>query len=75
MTKEEISKKAMEVIDNPSESSNSELKLAMDVIQSDFTNLKDNLIKITYHLDTLEETYNKLLTEYNKRNGFNKETK
>ena len=47
MTKEEISKKAMEVIDNPSESSNSELKLAMDVIQSDFTNLKDNLIKIT----------------------------
>ena len=75
MTKEEISKKAMEVIDNPSESSNSELKLAMDIIQSDFTNLKDNLIKITYHLDTLEETYNKLLTEYNKRNGFNKETK
>jgi site-specific DNA-adenine methylase len=65
----------MEVIDNPSESSNSELVLAMDVIQSDFTNLKDKLIKITYQLDTLEETYNKLLTEYNKRNGFNKETK
>jgi len=75
MTKEEISKRAMEVIDNPSESSNSELVLAMDVIQSDFTNLKDKLIKITYQLDTLEETYNKLLTEYNKRNGFNKETK
>ena len=75
MTKEEISKKAMEVIDNPSESSNSELKLAMDVIQSDFTNLKDNLIKITYHLDTLEEKYNKLLTEYNKRNGFDKKRK
>jgi hypothetical protein len=75
MTKEEISKKAMEVIDNPSESSNSELKLAMDVIQSDFTKLKDKLINITYHLDTLEETYNKLLTEYNKRNGFDKKTK
>ena len=75
MTKEEISKKAMEVIDNPSESSNSELKLAMDVIQSDFTNLKEKLINITYHLDTLEETYNKWLTEYNKRNGFNKKTK
>jgi len=72
MTKEEISKKAIEVIDNPSESSNSELILAMDVIQSDFTTLKDNLIQITYHLDTLEETYNKLLTEYNKRNGVNK---
>lgn len=75
MTKEEISKKAMEVIDNPSESSNSELILAMDVIQSDFTNLKDKLIKITYQLDTLEETYNKLLIEYNKRNGFNKKSK
>ena len=75
MTKEEISKKSMEVIDNPSESSNSELKLAMDVIQSDFTKLKDKLINITYHLDTLEETYNKLLTEYNKRNGFDKKTK
>lgn len=72
MTKEEISKKAIEVIDNPSESSNSELILAMDVIQSDFTTLKDNLIQMTYHLDTLEETYNKLLTEYNKRNGVNK---
>ena len=75
MTKEEISKRAMEVIDNPSESSNSELVLAMDVIQSDFTNLKDKLIKITYQLDTLEETYNKLLTEYNKRNGFDKKRK
>ena len=75
MTKEEISKRAMEVIDNPSVSSNSELVLAMDVIQSDFTNLKDKLIKITYQLDTLEETYNKLLTEYNKRNGFDKKRK
>lgn len=75
MTKEEISKKAVEVIDNPSESSNSELVLAMDVIQSDFTTLKDKIIKMTYQLDILEETYNKLLTEYNKRNGGDKKTK
>ena len=69
MTKEEVAKKTIEVINNPSNSSNSELQMAMDVIQKDFETVKENLIKLTYHLDSLEETYNKILKEYNTRNG------
>lgn len=69
MTKEEISKKAIEVINDPTASSNTELQLAMDVIQKDYDSVKDTLIKLTYHLDNLENTYNKLLKEYNNRNG------
>jgi len=69
MTKEEISKKTLEVINDPSSSSNSELHLAMDVIQKDYESVKDTLIKLTYHLDNLENTYNKILKEYNNRNG------
>jgi|LauGreDrversion4_2_1035121.scaffolds.fasta_scaffold73003_2 hypothetical protein len=69
MTKEEISKKTIEVISDPSSSSNSELLLALDVIQKDFETVKDSLIKLTHHLDNLEETYNKVLKEYNSRNG------
>lgn len=69
MTKEEISKKAIEVINDPSSSSNTELQLTMDVIQKDYVSVKETLIKLTYHLDNLENTYNKLLKEYNNRNG------
>jgi len=69
MTKEEITKKTIEVINDPSSSTNSELKLALDIINSDYETTKDTIIKLTYHLDSLEENYNKLLKEYNKRNG------
>jgi hypothetical protein len=69
MTKEEISKKTIEVINDPSSSTNSELKLALDIINNDYDTTKDTIIKLTYHLDGLEENYNKILKEYNKRNG------
>ena len=41
----------------------------MDFIQEDFKVTKENLIKLTNHLDKLENTYNLLLKEYNERNG------
>ena len=69
MTKEDITKKTIEVINDPSNSSNSELIMAMDVIQKDFETVKDSIIKLTHHLDNLEENYNKILKVYNKRNG------
>jgi len=69
MTKEEIAKKTIEVINNPSNSSNSELQMAMDVIKKDYETVKNDLINMTYHLDNLEETYNKILNVYNTRNG------
>lgn len=72
MTKEDVAKKTIEVINNPSDSSNSDLQMAMDVIQKDYQTIKDDIIKLTYHLDNLEETYNKILKEYNTRNGVRK---
>jgi hypothetical protein len=72
MNKEDVAKKTIEVINNPSNSSNSDLQMAMDVIQKDFETVKNDIVKLTYHLDSLEETYNKILKEYNTRNGVRK---
>jgi prefoldin subunit 5 len=46
--------------------------MAMDVIQKDFESVKDTLIKMTHHLDSLENTYNKVLKEYNTRTNVRK---
>lgn len=67
MTKEEITNKTMEVINDPKSSSNSDLILAMEVVQKDFESVKETLIKLTHHLDSLENTYNSILKEYNNR--------
>lgn len=56
------------IIKDHKEKSNKDLKLAMDFIQEDFKVTKENLIKLTNHLDKLENTYNLLLKEYNDRN-------
>ena len=67
MTKEEITNKTMEVINAPKSSSNSDLILAMEVVQKDFESVKETLIKLTHHLDSLENTYDLVLKEYNSR--------
>jgi hypothetical protein len=41
----------------------------MDFIQKDFELTKETVIKLTNHLDKLENTYNTLLKEYQSRNG------
>lgn len=41
----------------------------MDFINDDFENTKKTLIKLTEHLDKLEQNYNLLLKEYNLRNN------
>jgi hypothetical protein len=67
MTKEEITQKTMEVVNDPKLCSNSDLIFAMDVIQKDFESVKETLIKLTHHLDSLENTYDLVLKEYNTR--------
>jgi hypothetical protein len=57
------------IIKDHKEKSNKDLKIAMDFIQEDFNVTKESLIKLTNHLDKLENTYNLLLKEYNDRNG------
>jgi hypothetical protein len=40
----------------------------MDFLQDDFEKTKELIIKLTHHLDSTENAYNKILEEYKKRN-------
>jgi hypothetical protein len=51
---------------------NRDLIKVMDHINEEFEKTKKNLLTMTYYLDNLESTYNKILKEYQKRkNGAN----
>ena len=43
------------IIKEHKERSNKDLQMAMDFIQEDFNYTKENVIKLTQHLDKLEE--------------------
>ena len=58
----------LQIIKEHKDRSNKDLKLAMDFIQEDFNITKESLIKLTHHLDKLENTYNILHKEYTDRN-------
>lgn len=64
MDQEKLKKIILEYDSRP----NSDLVKAMDFLQEDFEETKKTLIKLTRHLDGVENLYNKLLKEYNKRN-------
>lgn len=59
--------KVLGIIKNYKNSSNKELTELMDFLNDDFEKTKDLIMKLTYHLDTTEETYNKVFEEYKKR--------
>lgn len=61
------SNRALEIIKNYKNSSNKELSELMDFLNEDFEKTKDLIIKLTYHLDSTEESYNKVFEEYKKR--------
>ena len=63
------STKIVEIIKEYKNSTNQDLKLAMDFIQKDFELTKETVIKLTNHLDKLELSYNTLLKEYQTRNA------
>jgi len=48
---------------------NKELQFAMDFLNEDFENTKKALIELLKRLDAVEITYNKILQEYERRNG------
>ena len=53
-------------------SPNKDLIIVMEHINEEFEKTKRQLITMTYYLDNLETTYNKILKEYQKRqNGQN----
>ena len=61
------STKVVEIIKNHKTRSNKDLLIALEFIKKDFELTKENLIKLTEHLDKLEVTYNTILKEYESR--------
>jgi hypothetical protein len=59
----------LQIIKEHKDRSNKDLKIALDFIQEDFNLTKETLIKLTHHLDKLENTYNILHKEYTGRSG------
>jgi hypothetical protein len=57
----------LKIINEHKERPNKDITLAMDFIQEDFKQTKDTVIKLTHHLDKLENTYNLLHKEYTSR--------
>jgi hypothetical protein len=59
----------LKIITERKERPNKDLEVAMQFIQTDFEQTKENLLKLSNHLDKLENTYNILLKEYKGRKG------
>jgi hypothetical protein len=64
------STKVVEIVKDHKSKSNKDIMFAMDFIQKDFEITKETIIKLTNHLDKLENTYNILLKEYQSRNEY-----
>jgi DNA anti-recombination protein RmuC len=65
------SEDVLDILKDYKNKSNKELSDVLDFLQEDFDKTKDLLVKLTYHLDTTENSYNKILEEYKKRSTHN----
>ena len=61
------SDKILEILMDYKNSSNKDLEFALDFIAKDFYKTRDLIVKLTKHLDSSENSYNKLNEEYKKR--------
>lgn len=57
----------MSQIPNLKNIQNSILETHLEKLSTEFDKTKNNIISLTYHLDTVEELYNKILEEYKTR--------
>lgn len=62
------SNEVLQIIKEHKERSNRDLQIAMEFINEDHKVTKESIIKLTHHLDALENTYNVLHKEYTERN-------
>ena len=61
------SEDVLEILKDYKNKPNKELTDVLDFLQEDFEKTKDLLVKLTYHLETTENSYNQILEEYKKR--------
>lgn len=57
----------IEVVKDYKNKSNKDLTEALKFLSEDFDKTKSLIVKLTYHLDSTENSYNKILDEINKR--------
>ena len=65
------SEDVLEILKDYKNKPNKELTDVLDFLQEDFDKTKNLLVKLTYHLETTENSYNKILEEYKKRSTHN----
>lgn len=63
MTDQEV----LNILKDYKNKSNKNLTDVMDFLQNDFEKTKDLILKLTYHMDETEKSYNKVYDEYKKR--------
>jgi flagellar motor switch protein FliG len=68
MTQEEF-KVLMEVAKDVKNVPNNRLEQTMDQLSTEFETTKQNILGLSFYLDKIEELYNKILKEYQERNG------
>ncbi len=61
------SEEVLEILKDYKNKSNKDLVNTLDFLKSDFEKTKDLIVKLTYHLESTENSYNKILEEINKR--------
>jgi len=59
--------KLLDIINDIENSSNKDLFSAIELLNEEFENTKQLIIEMTKHLDTVEEYYNKINNEIEKR--------
>jgi len=63
------SEKILEIIKDYKNRNNKELETAMDFLKENFETTKQIILKMTNHFDEVESLYNRILEEYQTRNG------
>jgi hypothetical protein len=61
------SEEVLEILKDYKNKSNKDLVSTLDFLKEDFEKTKNLIVKLTYHLDSTESSYNKILEEINKR--------
>lgn len=61
------SEEVLEILKDYKNKSNKDLVSTLYFLSEDFEKTKDLIVKLTYHLDSTESSYNKILGEINKR--------
>jgi hypothetical protein len=67
MDKIKTAEKVITLIKDYKNQPNKELTFILDFLKDDFESTKNTVIKLTEHLDKVENTYNLILEEYQNR--------